>query len=266
MGLGWYIIRSAEREQARKRSQRRAAQRYAVTNDHRIWPEQWKLARRMAVGICQRTPGSDFDATAELLFQQYVRQARGAQTQPAPAREAGNSKAGCGVLIFLAVVGTVIGLVVSNVKQGPTPITGPNSCVAKVTAGADTAYADGDGPGGAAGTGGVIPNPNIPAGYTFPTYVVINDPLSTSQADCDEDIAYEGMTKPSSDPITYLSALPTGLTKACTGSGSELGGSAWYGMADVTIYTDNSSDASYIGTSCGWEVNNNTKQLPYEQV
>jgi hypothetical protein len=189
--------------------------------------------------------------------------------RPVPARKASNSKAGCGglavVLIFLAAVGTVIGLLASNVKQGPTPITGPNSCVAKVTAGADTAYADGDGPEGAAGTGGVIPNPNIPAGYTFPTYVVINDPASFSPADCDEDIAYEGMTKPSSDPLTYLSALPAGLTQACTASGTGIAGSGWYGgMVDVTIYTDNPSDASYIGTSCGYEVNGSTTQLPYE--
>jgi hypothetical protein len=61
-------------------------------------------------------------------------------------------------------------------------------------------------------------------------------------------------------------AAASAAGQARTASGTGIGGSGWYGgMADVTIYTGNSSDASYIGTSCGYEVNGNTTQLPYEQ-
>ena len=129
---------------------------------------------------------------------------------------------------------------------------GETSCTAQVVTSQDTAFL-GQPPGSPslAGSGPALPPLTV--------YVTVTDPDAATQADCDEDIAYEGTYSSAGDQVTPVSALPGGLRQDCTtGSGAgqqiftgaEMTG-AWYGTADATIWSSGGvSDVSTYGIDC----------------
>ena len=89
----------------------------------------------------------------------------------------------------------VSALSVTACGSTPPDYMSATTCVASIVTGPNTSYLDGN---------------SLPG---FTTYVVVNDSLSQSPADCDADIAYEGeAAPPRGDIVTILTALPKGLT------------------------------------------------------